>query len=104
MKQWTPVYTITRLMQDLQRECPDVMFSPRTSCVQHKNKPGWKSADLALYSHNCTALEIRLHVQENGEYVLTAADDQFSQMVKSFIEGYFLGLYDNGAFTTPDTP
>jgi len=103
MSVMSPIDVITAIMKGLRDDCPDVMFSPRTSCEQHKGKPGWKSADLVLYSHNCTDLELRLHMQDNGEYVITAAPDNMSQMCKSYIVGFINGLYDAGAIPEPTT-
>jgi len=98
MSALNPIKATEALMRSLIQEFPDVMFSPRTSCVPHTERPGWKSADLVLYSHNFTDLEVRIHVLESGQYEITADPDTLSQACRSYSMGFLDGLNDAQAF------
>uniref|UniRef100_A0AB39CDL8 Uncharacterized protein n=1 Tax=Pseudomonas phage HRDY3 TaxID=3236930 RepID=A0AB39CDL8_9VIRU len=79
MQNHTPIDICKAVMRGLSKEFPAVMFSPRTSCVHSKNGTGWESADLVLYAHNDTELELRLSAKVTGDYTLSVHDGQ--QMV-----------------------
>nr|DAF93444.1 MAG TPA: hypothetical protein [Myoviridae sp. ctshb19] len=94
----TPIDLNKAIMAGIGETLREVMLSPRTHCVPHKKpKTGFKSADLVLYAHDRTELELRLHTQEGGAYVITAADNHISQHCKEYIEAFFRGYSETPA-------